>query len=241
MAYADFVTAMMALFLCLWLTSQDQKIKDAVERAFRNPFSSVTKESTGIIPNKDASSTFKQQGRFSSISAIEIEAMHHLSEDLAKLFKDKDPLQSGIKIDVTSEGLSINVFDRSQRPVFNPGTAEFTEYGAWVFNTLAWEVARYTQFRIELEGHTETAGNTNSPEAVHKWDLSAERANAARQRITEGGVADQQIFKVSGFADTKPMPNTQPTDEVNRRVTVQIKVKASVENLPEAISSDIAQ
>ena len=61
-AYADFVTAMMALFLCLWLTSQDQKIKDAVERAFRNPFSSVTKESVGIIPNKEATSTFRQQG-----------------------------------------------------------------------------------------------------------------------------------------------------------------------------------
>ena len=78
-AYADFVTAMMALFLCLWLTSQDQKIKDAVERAFRNPFSSVTKESSGIIPNKEASSTYRQSGKFSSISAIEIEAMHHLS------------------------------------------------------------------------------------------------------------------------------------------------------------------
>src|ERR1022692_1708933 len=93
-AYADFVTAMMALFLCLWLTSQDQKIKDAVERAFRNPFSSVTKESVGIIPNKDASSTYRQQGKFSSISAIEMEAMHHLSEDLAKLFKDQDAGQT---------------------------------------------------------------------------------------------------------------------------------------------------
>ena len=67
-AYADFVTAMMALFLCLWLTSQDQKIKDAVERAFRNPFSSVTKESVGLIPNKEASSTYRQQGRFSSMA-----------------------------------------------------------------------------------------------------------------------------------------------------------------------------
>ena len=59
-AYADFVTAMMALFLCLWLTSQDQKIKDSVERAFRNPFSSVTKESNGIIPkSKDSSDSSK--------------------------------------------------------------------------------------------------------------------------------------------------------------------------------------
>src|SRR6516225_6348946 len=86
-AYADFVTAMMALFLCLWLTSQDQKIKDAVERAFRNPFSSVTKESVGIIPNKDTSSTYKQEGKFTSVSAVEMETMRHLSDDLSKLLK----------------------------------------------------------------------------------------------------------------------------------------------------------
>jgi chemotaxis protein MotB len=239
-AYADFVTAMMALFLCLWLTSQDQKIKDAVERAFRNPFSSVTKESVGIIPNKDASSTFRQQGRFSSISAIEIEAMHHLSEDLAKLFKDQDAAQTSVKIDVTSEGLSINVFDRSQRPIFTPGSAAFTDYGSWVFSTLAWEIARYTHFRIELEGHTETE-SAAAEEALRKWDLSTERANAARRKISEGGVSDAQICKVSGFADTVPMPDTAATNEVNRRVTVLVKIKDSINNLPEAISSDIAQ
>jgi len=238
-AYADFVTAMMALFLCLWLTSQDQKIKDAVERAFRNPFSSVTKESTGIIPNKDASSTYRQQGKFSSISAIEIEAMHHLSEDLAKLFHDQDASQTSVKLDVTSEGLSINVFDRSQRPIFNPGTDQFTDYGGWVFNTLAWEIARYTHFRIELEGHTETTTNAVS-EGLQKWELSTERANAARRKITDGGVTESQIDKVSGFADTVPMPDTEPTDESNRRVTVLVKIKDSINSLPEA-SSDIVK
>lgn len=239
-AYADFVTAMMALFLCLWLTSQDQKIKDAVERAFRNPFSSLTKESSGIIPNKDASSTYRQQGRFSSISALEIEAMHHLSEDLAKLFKDQDPSQSGVKIDITSEGLNINVFDRSQKPIFNPGTDTFTDYGGWVFSTLAWEIARYTHFRIELEGHTETTIETTG-EGLNKWELSTERANAARRKIIEGGVTSAQICKISGFADTVPMPDTAPTDEANRRVTVLIKIKDTINNLPEAISSDISK
>jgi chemotaxis protein MotB len=228
------------LFLCLWLTSQDQKIKDAVERAFRNPFSSVTKESVGIIPNKEATSTFRQQGRFSSISAIEIEAMHHLSEDLAKLFKNQDAGQTAVKIDVLNDGLSINVFDRSQKPIFNPGTDAFTDYGAWVFNTLAWEIARYTHFRIELEGHTETTVES-AGEGAHKWELSTERANAARRKITDGGVTNSQICKVSGFADTVPMADTTPTDEVNRRVTVLVKIKNTVESLPEAISSDIAQ
>ena len=240
-AYADFTTAMMALFLCLWLTSQDQKIKDAVERAFRNPFSSVTKESVGIIPNKDASSTFKQQGKFSSISAFEMEAMHHLSEDLAKLFKDQDAGQSSVKIDVTSEGLSINVFDRSQKPIFNSDTDVFTDYGAWVFNTLAWEIARYTHFRIELEGHTGGTPATAAREAQHKWELSTERANAARRKILDGGVSNAQICKVSGFADTVPMPDTAPADESNRRVTVLVKIKDSINNLPEAISSDLTK
>ncbi|MGA2245142.1 MAG: flagellar motor protein MotB [Verrucomicrobiota bacterium] len=239
-AYADFTTAMMALFLCLWLTSQDQKIKDAVERAFRNPFSSITKESSGIIPNKEASSTYRQQGRFSSISALEIEAMHHLSEDLAKLFRDSESGQSSVKIDVTSEGLNINVFDRSQKPIFNPGTAVFTEYGSWVFDTLAWEIARYTHFHIELEGHTESTAEA-SGEALHKWELSTDRANAARRKITAGGVTAGQICKVSGFADTVPMPDTAPTDDANRRVTVLVKIRNSVDNLPEAISSDIAK
>jgi len=227
-AYADFVTAMMALFLCLWLTSQDQKIKDAVERAFRNPFSSVTKESTGIIPNKDASSTYKQEGKFTSMSALEIEAMHHLKEDLAKLFKDQETGQNSIKIDVTTDGLSINVFDRAHKPIFNNDTDVFTDYGGWIFDTLAWEIARYTTFHIEMEGHTATEKDV-SREAGNKWELSTERANAARRKIVNGGVLPEQICKVSGFADTIPMPDTTPDDEVNRRVTVLIKIKQSVD------------
>src|SRR3954471_8350942 len=83
-AYADFVTAMMALFMVLWLTAQDTKIKEAVERAFRNPFSAVNKESTGIIPNpdKNASAQNKMQGNFESPTAVEMEMLRHVTEDL---------------------------------------------------------------------------------------------------------------------------------------------------------------
>ena len=146
-AYADFVTAMMALFLCLWLTSQDQKIKEAVERAFRNPFSSVTKESVGIIPSADANATYQHQGHFQSVSAVEMETMRHLSDDLSKLLKQDENVTS-VKIDLTPEGLDINIFDRDRKPIFNPGTSTFTDYGSWVFSTLAWEIARYTTFRL---------------------------------------------------------------------------------------------
>ncbi|HVO32906.1 MAG TPA: flagellar motor protein MotB [Elusimicrobiota bacterium] len=236
-AYADFVTAMMALFLCLWLTSQDQKIKDAVERAFKNPFSSVTKESVGIIPNKDASSTYKQEGRFSSVSAVEMETMRRLSEDLAKLLKQQDEDQSTVQINLTPEGLQINIFDRSRKPVFKPDSDAFTDYGAWVFGTLAWEISRYPTFHIELEGHTETNASTGR-EGHSKWEVSTERANTARRKLVQNGVSPVQIFKVSGYADTQPMPGCAPEDEINRRVTVMLKLKESVDALPADSSSD---
>ena len=228
-AYADFVTAMMALFLCLWLTSQDQKIKDAVERAFRNPFSSVTKESVGLIPSKDANATFQQQGHFQSVSAVEMETMRHLSDDLSKLLKQDENVTS-VKIDLTPEGLNINIFDRAHKPIFNPDTAKFTDYGSWIFSTLAWEIARYSTFRIELEGHTESKSE-NGEDAHDQWDLSTDRANAARRKLVENGVLDEQISKVSGFADTVPMDGYSPTDEINRRVTVLLRLKESVDAL----------
>jgi len=220
---------MMALFLCLWLTSQDQKIKEAVERAFRNPFSSVTKESVGIIPSADANATYQQQGHFQSVSAVEMETMRHLSDDLSRLLKQDENVTS-IKIDLTPEGLDINIFDRSRKPIFNPGTSTFTDYGTWVFSTLAWEVSRYTTFRLELEGHTESKAEQGD-NSHDSWDLSTDRANAARRVLVENGVQDKQISKISGFADTIPMPGYAPTDEINRRVTVLLRLKESVDAL----------
>ena len=239
-AYADFVTAMMALFLCLWLTAQDTKIKDAVERAFTNPFSSVTKESTGLIPNKDKTSSEKQAGKFTSVSAVEMETMRHLSEDLTKLLQPQDEAESSVKIELTPDGLRINVFDRSHKPIFEPDTDTFTEYGGWVFSTLAWEISRYKTFKIELEGHTETNPHSGR-EAANKWELSTERANAARRKVVQSGVLEGQICKVSGYADTAPMIDTLPEAEINRRVTVMLKLKESVDALPSTTTANVSE
>jgi chemotaxis protein MotB len=232
-AYADFVTAMMALFLCLWLTAQDTKIKDAVERAFTNPFSSVTKESTGIIENKDKTATERHSGQFQSVSAVEMETMRHVSDDLTRLLQQNET-DSSVKIELTPDGLRINIFDRSRKPIFEPDTDTFTKYGSWVFSTLAWEISRYTTFKIELEGHTETRLD-QTREATSKWDLSTERANAARRKVVQSGVHEGQICKVSGYADTAPMPATEPEDEINRRVTVMLKMKESVDGLSQPV------
>ena len=105
-AYADFVTAMMALFLCLWLTAQDSKIKDAVERAFRNPFAAVTKESVGIIPSENpAAPSTPSKGDFNSVSAVEMSMIKKITEDLAKMLQQSEDSQNSVQLEMLGDGL----------------------------------------------------------------------------------------------------------------------------------------
>jgi chemotaxis protein MotB len=155
---------------------------------------------------------------------VEVEMLRHITDDLAKMLQGADEEQKSIQIDMTGEGLRINVFDSSNKPIFEPNSDVFTGYGAWVFSTLAWEISRYQTFKIELEGHTEVSSESGR-ESRSKWELSSERANAARRKLVQSGVVPAQVFKVSGFADTQPMPDLPPSSEVNRRVTVLLKLE----------------
>lgn len=226
-AYADFVTAMMALFLVLWLASQDQKIKEAVQRSFRNPFSSLTKESTGIIPSKDAMAVRASEGNFDSASAVELNMLRKIAQDLLQAMQSNPESQEDnpLDLEITPEGMRISVFDRNSKPIFERDSAKFTTYGEWVFSTLAWQVSRFTNnFMVELEGHTEPGRPLT--DAYSPWELSVDRANASRRKLLEHDVAPVQIRKVAGFADTQPMPNLDPTSESNRRVAVLLKIKS---------------
>jgi len=226
-AYADFITAMMALFLVLWLTSQDSKIKEAVERSFRNPFATLTKESTGLIPNKDSQAVKSSQGNFDSSSAVELNMLRRIAEDFMKnLTSNPDqPEESPAHLEILPDGLRISIYDRARRPVFESDSAQFTPFGNWVFSTLAWQVARYTNtFQVELEGHTEQGHHPPRPD-YGNWEISADRANTARRKLLDHGVTEKQIRKVAGFADTQPMPDRPATDETNRRVAVLLKVQ----------------
>lgn len=228
-AYADFVTAMMALFLVLWLTSQDEKIKEAVQRSFTNPFASLTKESSGIIPKKDTPAVSRDKGgNFDSAAAVELAMLRKLNEELLKALEkeieDDSEEPKPIKLDITPEGLRISIFDRARKPIFKQQTAEFTQYGDWVMSTLAWQISLFTTFNVELEGHTER-GRPPLRDDYGNWELSADRASAARRKLVEHGVDDGQIRKVAGFADTLPIADLEPTDETNRRITVLLKTR----------------
>jgi chemotaxis protein MotB len=225
-AYADFTTAMMALFIVLWLTSQDQRIKDAVERAFRNPFSSITKESTGVIPNRDTRAAAEDKGNASMSAVMELKMLRRMNQDLTKSLQAEGDEQSSVKLDLTPEGLLINVFDRSHKPIFEQQSTRFTPYGDWVFSTLAWEISRYRGFTIELSGHTESGNAPIGPD-YGDWEISADRANAVRRKLLEHGVNAGQITKVAGFGDTVPMQDYDSTNEINRRVSVLLNIQSN--------------
>ena len=217
MAYADFVTAMMALFMVLWLTSQDQRIKEAVERAFRNPFSSVTKESVGIIPSKETQAVRSSSGNFDSASAVELTMLRRLNQDLLKVpakaaCRTRKKRLRSEAFDMTPDGLSINVFDRSHKPIFESQSTIFTAYGDWVFSTLAWEIARYHNFKIELKGPHRERQRSSVREDYGDWgnfDRPRERRAPQIASSTESSI--RQIRKVAGYGSTRPMPNEDAT------------------------------
>jgi chemotaxis protein MotB len=234
-AYADFTTAMMALFMVLWLTAQDVKIKEAVARAFAHPFSSLTKGSSGIVPQqKNAGSETPRSSKDPKAqtvyaSVVDMNFLKQLNQELMKQLPQEEEEERTVELELTPEGLRVTVFDRTRKPVFEVNSVQLTEYGNWVFSTLAWVVSRYSNFTIELEGHTERGRVMPRPD-YGNWELTADRANAARRKLLRHGVQEIQIRKVAGFADTQPRLDVSPENEMNRRVTVMLKVQTNNNN-----------
>lgn len=222
-AYADFVTAMMALFMVLWIMNQDQEVKGAVEQYFKNPWKAALSDSTGIIPIRNADLVTSQKANFENPSVVPLETVRRVNEDLVRVFLDSPEYRENksLQIELTPEGLLINFLDNPSKPIFEKGTAKFTEYGDWVFKTVAWEIARYASTEIELEGHT-SSGPEQTERDYGRWEVSADRANAARRRLVDSGVREIQISKVAGYADRKTLKNRKPEDAGNGRVAIMI-------------------
>jgi len=224
-AYADFVTAMMALFLVLWLVSQDTSIREAVEQAFRSQFVSTGTGTEPLINDSEESPVDSPGDSKNSDSPFEAAIMSRILDQLQSLNLPSEGENQPVKLNITSEGLEISVFDRAKRPLFVGETQKLTMYGRWVFSTLAWPIAENRETHIEIAGHTPLGyapGSTN----YSAWELSADRAKTARRVLARYGVRDGQIARVTGFGDTVPMAGTDPAGEENRRVTIFLRFRS---------------
>jgi len=219
-AYADFVTAMMALFMVLWISAQDQKILIATSHYFQNPFHSAMDATNGVLPFNDKRSgggDGEKNGNESDNAKnkeIQMTFLNTVAADINRLVVlDKDLANKPIDIQVTSDGLRITLFDRAKKPLFVDNTAEFTEWGRFVMQTLSWTIDQH-RFRVTIDGHTR-AKLVLPREDYGAWELSSDRANAARRSLVHYAVEPGLIERVTGYADTKPLagePRTQNND-----------------------------
>jgi chemotaxis protein MotB len=232
-AFADFMTAMMALFLVLWISAQDEKILIATSQYFQNPFNSPMDNTSGVMPfnsNKSTTSIGKDSGDAKEMDRnkqIEMTFLTSVAADFYRLLHlDQNLEDKPIDIQVTSDGLRVTLFDRAKRPIFVPDTTEFTEWGRYVMQSLAWMIERH-HFRVSIDGHTSQHSHGKSPD-YSAWELSADRANAARRSLVHYAIDEKTIERVTGYAATRPLPGEKPEAEANERVTLSLTLTSKV-------------
>jgi chemotaxis protein MotB len=210
-AYADFVTAMMALFIVLWLLNSSDKVKKAVGGYFKDP--------TGT--SKMVGSDMQGSGENFVVTK---DNMEELKEQLQKSIREVpkfDKLQNHIDMTVTNEGLRIELTESAAGTFFDSGSARMSGDGGDLLTMLAQELGNLPN-HLAIEGHTDS--KPYPPAATYtNWELSADRANAARRLMQQNGIRGDQITQVRGFADQRLRRPETPQDPSNRRISLIVE------------------
>jgi chemotaxis protein MotB len=221
-AYADFVTAMMAFFLVMWIVGQSNPMKSGVAGYFRDPgaFASGRGEDTGLLPGAPAGVTASgmntPQQEAAAIAVLE-RAAQRLRQALEKLPKFAN-IKDRVDIDVTSEGLRIELVDTSENSFFEVGRSELRMDSVDVLGVIAAELNRLPN-SVAIEGHTDSLPFMGR-EGYGNWELSSDRANAARRAMETLGLSPERLAGVRGYADKKLRYTKDPLDPHNRRVSI---------------------
>jgi chemotaxis protein MotB len=207
-AYADFVTALMSLFIVLWLMNTSPSVRKAVAGYFNDPMGRASNDGTdreGVNDNlplrKDDIRKLKEQ----------LEKVIYQQPDLKKLSKQ-------IEIKITPEGLRIELLENDKGTFFEKGSAELSKPGQEILTLLAGQLKEIPN-HISMEGHTDArpySGKSN----YTNWELSTDRANTARRLMQDRGLRRDQITQVRGFADQKLRVPSDPLDPSNRRISL---------------------
>src|SRR6266478_2547721 len=187
-AYADFVTAMMALFIVLWLLSSSEDVKKAVGGYFNDP------SGTG----KMVGSTMAGAGESILISKDDMEELKNKLEQALKQIPKFEEMKNQVQITVTGEGLRIELMETAGGMFFESGNAHASENGKLLLLSLAKNMGKLPH-EIVIEGHTDA--KPYNATAYTNWELSTDRANSARRYMQDGGLRADQVKEVRGFAD----------------------------------------
>jgi chemotaxis protein MotB len=225
-AYADFVTAMMALFIVLWLMNTSKPIQEAVSGYFKDPSGTSKKVGSDVAgpPKKEVA----KRDNMEQLKAELEKAMSEVS-NFAKF-------KSHIVMTITNEGLRIELTESAGGTFFDSGSARITGDSVGVISALAEELGKLPN-KLAIEGHTDS--KPYGPGAIYtNWELSSDRANAARRLMQANGVAPDQVTQVRGFSNQRLRMPENPMDPSNRRISVIVKYLDTKPEGPNAESKE---
>jgi len=221
-AYADFVTAMMALFIVLWIIGQSKQIREYVANYFKDPGAmfentkggAAMEMSKGLIGERMPEEFLKRQQ----------EKLQQVGEEILQNLEKKPGLANlakQIKVEVVKEGLRIELQETSNSVFFDVGTANIKEDAKKVLAVVAGEIRDLPNHLI-VEGHTDSRRYA-SPLGYTNFELSTDRANSARRVLVAEGLPDARFDEVRGYADTHLRNPADPLDACNRRISIILK------------------
>jgi len=210
-AYADFVTAMMALFIVLWLLNSSKQIQEAVGGYFKDP--------TGT--SKKVGSNMQGAGENFVLTRDNMPRLKEQLQQAMRQMSDFETLKSHIEMTVTAEGLRIELSESASGTFFDTGGSKLRTDGADLIAALAQELGKLPN-KLSIEGHTDS--QPYAPSATYgNWELSSDRANAARRVMQSHGIRPDQITQVRGFADQRLRKPDAPLDPCNRRISLIVQ------------------
>ena len=209
-AYADFVTAMMALFIVLWLLSASEKVQKAVGGYFQDP--------TG--KGRQTGTTTAGVGETLTLNQKELQQLKDKIEQAMRQIPEFKTIQNQIRMTITNEGLRVDLLETNRGLFFETGNPKPTAAGRELIELLAHELLTLPN-KVAIEGHTDSTPFGRKD--YSNWELSADRANSARRILMESGLSEDRISQVRGFADQRLLFKDQPTNPSNRRISIIVR------------------
>jgi chemotaxis protein MotB len=225
-AYADFVTAMMALFIVLWLLNTSKPVREAVAGYFKDP--SGTANKMGSTKTGAAESI--------PISKDDMSKIKDALENAVRKVPDFDKIKDHIEMTITPEGLRIELIETETGIFFQVGNSAPSESGKELLSLLAQELGKLPN-HLSVEGHTDSKPYAGRRE-YGNWELSADRANAARRLMQRTGLRGDQVSQIRGYADQMLRKQDKPLDASNRRISVIVQ---NLESKPEATPEKVGE
>jgi chemotaxis protein MotB len=233
-AYADFVTAMMAFFLVMWIVGQSASVKGAVAMYFRDPGAFEAGRRGGVLPGAEMGITAGEQSPAVDTRDA-IATLEHAAEELRRTLEgmpEFSNLKDRIQIELTPEGLRIELLEGANDGFFEVGSSGLKPDGIKLLVIIATQLGKL-QNQVAIDGHTDSRPYV-STDAFSNWELSTDRANAARRVMQQSGLGPHQLEGVRGYADTRIRFRENPLDSRNRRISIVVRRPGAISEAPPA-------